>query len=336
MNRTQSLRRNAAALTVLAALLASGCSLLAHDDPTAQPQPSAASPAPFPRPMPDGVKDPAEIPASQAGVADCDPRSSYRPISPAPASASATLARIRTRRELKVGTSQTGYLMSFQDSLTGDRSGFEVDIIKEIASELGKGIEGFRTTFVEVTAADRQKALNDGLVDIMLRSVAMTCARWKETAFSAEYLTSGQRVLVSKTSPFEGMDSLGGRKVCAAQGSTNLVAIAAAGSGPKPVSARNIADCMLLLQQGYVDAVSSGDVVLAGLAQQDGTTHIVGPRFTDEAIGVAISLDAIDLVRIVNGVLERIRADGSWDRFYDKWLQPSLDKASAPVPRYRD
>ena len=41
------------------------------------------------------------------------------------------------------------------------------------------------------------------------------------------------------------------------------------------------------------------------------------------------------MVRFVNGVLERMRADGSWDASYEKWLQPTLGKSSGqPQPQY--
>ncbi len=334
MNSTRLWYRKPAALallTLLAVLAAGGCGRGGSPVP---PQSPTASPAPFSRSLPTGVKDPAVLPASPSPVPACEPRRSYRPAFAPPANPDPTLARILERRELRVGTSQTGYLMSFQDRLTGDMAGFEVEIARDIARELGG--DGIRITFVEVTARNRKQAIEDGEVDIMLRAVAIDCVRWKETAFSAEYLTSGQTVLVSKNSSYKNIESLGGRKVCAAEGSTNLAKIATIASRPTPVSASNITDCMLLLQQGYVDAVSSGDVVLAGLAQQDLTTHLVGPRFTDEPIGVAMSLGAIDLVRIVNRVLERRRLDGSWDKSYAKWLEPSLGPSTAPVPQYRD
>jgi len=47
--------------------------------------------------------------------------------------------------------------------------------------------------------------------------------------------------------------------------------------------------------------------------------------------------DAIDLVRFVNGVLARMRADGTWAALYRRWLADALGAtASPPVARYRD
>ena len=93
--------------------------------------------------------------------------------------------------------------------------------------------------------------------------------------------------------------------MCAAAGSTSLQGIAAAASGPVPVSAVDWTDCLVLLQQGEVTAVSTHDSILAGMAAQDPTTHVVGRRFTTEPYGIAMATDAQDLVRFVNAVLER-------------------------------
>jgi polar amino acid transport system substrate-binding protein len=83
-----------------------------------------------------------------------------------------------------------------------------------------------------------------------------------------------------------------------------------------------------MLQQGQVDAVSTDDTILAGLHAQDPDTKLVGPKLTDEPYGVAISKNSPDLVRFVNGVLERMRADGTWAKIY----QDNLSALGAPPP----
>ena len=86
-------------------------------------------------------------------------------------------------------------------------------------------------------------------------------------------LHGGQRLLVPVDSPVKSIDDLGGKKVCAATGSTNITAIAAADVKPIPVAATDALDCMVLLQQGQIDAVSTDDAILAGFAAQDPSTQ---------------------------------------------------------------
>jgi polar amino acid transport system substrate-binding protein len=85
-----------------------------------------------------------------------------------------------------------------------------------------------------------------------------------------------------------------------------------------------------------VDAVSTIDVLLAGLAAQDPGTVIVGPGLTNEPAGIGISKDSPDLVRFVNAQLERIRSDGTWKRIYGKWLTPLGSVPAPPPAHYRD
>ncbi|GAA4525318.1 glutamate ABC transporter substrate-binding protein [Amycolatopsis samaneae] len=281
-----------------------------------------------PVPWPSGVQETPTVPTL---VADppCDPRASFRPGAPGE-----TVARIRARGLLRVGASQIGYLLSYRDAVTGEMLGFEIDLVREIARDLF-GDPG-RVQFVSVNTADREPVLRDGMVDLVVGSMTMTCDRWTRVAFSAEYLGGGQRVLVDRRSAATSLDDLGGKRVCASATSTNIRTLAETRSRPLPVAAANATDCMVLLQQGQVDAVSTSDVILAGLAEQDRNTRIVGPRFTDEPCGIGMNTKATDLVRFVNGVLERLRGNGEWDRMYQKWFQRSLGPGTAPAPRYRD
>jgi polar amino acid transport system substrate-binding protein len=84
-------------------------------------------------------------------------------------------------------------------------------------------------------------------------------------------------------------------------------------------------DCLVLLQQGNVAAISTDDSILAGLVAQDPYTKIIGPRLTSEPYGLAISKQHPDFVQFVNGVLARLRSDGQWAASYERWI-------GGPVP----
>src|SRR6476469_4406598 len=104
----------------------------------------------------------------------------------------------------------------------------------------------------------------------------------------------------------------------------------------EPVGADNHTGCLVLLQEGQVDAITGDDTVLAGLASQDPYAVVLdGDPFTDEPYGIGIPPENVDMVRFVNAVLERMHDDGSWDASYQRWLQPTLGKSSGqPVPQY--
>jgi polar amino acid transport system substrate-binding protein len=125
---------------------------------------------------------------------------------------------------------------------------------------------------------------------------------------------------VQTNSPVKSIADLGGKKVCATTGSTSIANIRAAPSHPIPVAVPYWTDCLVLLQQGDVAAISTDDSILAGLAAQDPWTKIVGPRFSNEPYGLAISQQHPDFVRFVNAVLQQMRTDGQWAASYAHWV----------------
>jgi polar amino acid transport system substrate-binding protein len=316
---------NAIRLFVGLLVLVAGCA--APD--TVRVDRNAAS-APAPRPA--GVVEQPQATQAETGGGCSDPRASFRPDG---ATTSPALTAIRQRGFLRVGGQQTYYLLSYRDPVTGVMSGFEVELARAIARAIFGDPE--KIQFVALAGLkDRESALADGTVDIVLASMSMTCARWERVAFSTQYMTAGRRLLVPRTSTVAGMDDLGGKKVCASNGSTDIEEITNAPSRPIAVGAANATDCLILLQQGQVDAVSTGENILAGLAAQDKTTRIVSRPVSSTEVGAAMNREAIDLVRFVNGVLETWRSSGEWVRTYQNTLGPSLGQATPPAPVYRD
>jgi polar amino acid transport system substrate-binding protein len=315
-----------------------------------------AAPVPAPRPLPDGVHDPADPPppaTTTTNPSGCtDPRASYRP---GPAHG-LKLDAIRARQSLRVGMGQTAYLMSYRDPVQGQMTGFEVDIVREIA----KAILGDpnKITYVALDPRDWKAALEvnqdgtlinkDGAdVDLVLGAMTMTCERWATWAFSTEYLPAGQRLLVKRDSGIKEIEDMGGRKACASTGSTNLRYIRETkptnGTPIGVVSANSETDCMLLLQAGVVDGISTDDVILAGQAAQDKNVIVTGRFIVDEPCGIGMRRSDVDLIRFVNGVLAEIRGDGVadnsrtlWRNFYRDRLQRDLGDGTVPTPRYQD
>jgi polar amino acid transport system substrate-binding protein len=315
----------AAAGLLIAGLLA-GCG--GGSGSTAAPGPSLAPP------MPVGVKDPAPTPSTQAaGSTSCDVRhSSLRPEPGNPASGP-TLDKIKARGRLIVGVDQTTYQFGYRDAKTGQIVGFDSDIVRQVAKDLLGNPDAIQ--FRAITSAQRIPVVQNHEVDLVAHTMTINCDRLKQVDFSSVYFDAGQRVLVPSTSTVTGIQDLGGKKVCAAEGSTSIVNIGKAPSHPIAVSVADWADCLVLLQQGQVAAISTDDTILQGMVAQDpDNLKLVGPKFTDEPYGLAVNKDANDLLRFVNGVLERIRSDGTWKSIYGRWL--SGEVPAPPPAGYRD
>ncbi len=286
---------------------------------------------PAERPMPAGVELAPDAPEGGSGE-DCgDPTASLAPSGLA-TPAGSTMAEIKERGRLIAGVDQNTYLFGFRDPSTGELEGFDIDIAREIAEALFG--DPSKVQFKTVSVQDRITALQNGEVDIMVYAMTITCERREHAEFSSVYFEAGQRVLVRKGSGYTSLSDLGGKKVCAPKGSTSLANLVTADPTPVPVAVDHLADCLLLLQQRHVEAVSTDDTVLAGMASQDPTIEVVGETFSSEPYGIGIPKDNKDMVRYVNAVLEDVRAN-SWEDIYGRWLKPVLGPANPPAPTYQ-
>jgi polar amino acid transport system substrate-binding protein len=291
-------------------------------------------------PSPVGVEENPDTSTTSAAPAQpCDPKASLRPAATLPPPGQmpnpSTMQTILNRGQLIAGVDQNTFLFGFRNPTTGALEGFDIDRVHEIAAAIFG--DPNKVQFKVVTSATRLKALEEGQVDVVVRTMTATCDRWQQINFSAIYYTAGQRLLVDKASQVTSLDQLGGKKVCAAKGSTSIKTITANPAKLVPVQVDNWSDCLIMLQQGQVAAVSTDDTILAGMVAQDPNVKMVGPRFTEEPYGIGIPKANTDMVRFVNGVLAKSIADGSWAASYQNWLGRTGEPQPAPpTPVYQD
>lgn len=286
-------------------------------------------------PTPAGMEQLTPGPPPQPDPADtnCDRTASLRPFANQ-ADANAAVAAIRARGRLLVGLDIGSNLFSFRDPITGNIAGFDVDIAGEVARDIfGK------TTDVEyriLSSADRIAALQNNSVDIVVKTMTITCQRRTQVNFSTAYFTAFQRILAARDSAITTPADLSGKRVCVARGTTSLRRVQEINPPPTVVTVVSWADCLVALQQGETDAISTDDSILAGLMAQDPYLHIVGPNMAEQPYGIGVNLTNTGLVRFLNGTLERIRTDGTWDTLYRKWLTVLGPAPEPPAPRYVD
>ncbi|MEV6277374.1 glutamate ABC transporter substrate-binding protein [Nocardia sp. NPDC051832] len=259
-----------------------------------------------------------------------DPTASLRPDG----ARGAALDKIRARGRLVVGLDTGSNLFSFRDPLSGSIVGFDADIAREVAKDLLGSAELIE--FRSLSSADRERALQDHTVDLVVKTMTITCERRQKVDFSTTYLRANQRVLTMKNSGITGLSDLAGKRVCVVTGTTSLDRIRREQPAATILSVPTWADCLVVLQQRQVDAVSTDDSILAGLAAQDPYTEVVGESISVEPYGIGIPKGAEDLVRFVNGTLDRVRGDGTWERLYRQWLSGLGPSPGPPAPTYQD
>jgi polar amino acid transport system substrate-binding protein len=285
-------------------------------------------------PTPAGMEEAAPQPAQPlvAGNED-DCTASLRPFA-TKAEAQDAVTNIRNRGRLIVGLDIGSNLFSFRDPITGEITGFDVDIAGEVARDIF-GTPS-QVEYRILSSADRITALQNDQVDIVVKTMSISCEREELVNFSTEYLAANQRILAPRDSAITQASDLAGKRVCAVTGTTSLQRIQQIDPPPVIVEVVTWADCLVALQQRQVDAVSTDDSILAGLVSQDPYLHIVGPSMAKEPYGIGINKENTGLVRFVNGTLDRVRRDGTWNTLYRKWLTVLGPAPAPPVPRYSD
>ncbi|MBF6329108.1 glutamate ABC transporter substrate-binding protein [Nocardia transvalensis] len=322
-------RRTLVPVLAAIALLVTGC----QDQPTASRTERSAAYTELPLPAKATAAPTMTSPPPNIDQSCPNPTASLRPTG---AENGPALDAIRARGRLLVGLDPGSNLFSFRDPITGTLAGFDVDIAKEIARDLFGDPE--RVEYRMLSSAERERALQEHTVDVVVKTMTITCDRRQRVDFSTPYFLSHQRVLAVKNSGITGLADLAGKRVCVAAGTTSLNLIRRKQPAASILTVPAWADCLVVLQQRQVDAVSTDDALLAGLAIQDQYyTEMVGDNLSDEPYGVGIPKGNDDMVRFVNATLERIRADGTWSRLYQRWLLSVLGPSSGPPqPTYQD
>ncbi|WP_328321827.1 glutamate ABC transporter substrate-binding protein [Streptomyces sp. NBC_00388] len=280
--------------------------------------------------------------ASPAKAGTCkDPEASLSPSS----ADGPTIDRIKKAGHLVVGVDQNSYRWGYRDPANGRLDGFDIALVRAIA----KNILGSKDKVIyrAIPTNQRVEALQEGKVDMVVRTMTINCERVKQVAFSTAYFQAGQQVLAPKGSTITGYNAtLKGKKVCTATGSTAYDALRATSYGAvfadtpsRQRTVPNQLDCLVELQLGLVDAVVTDNALAAGQAAQDPAVDLKGEPFTTEYYGVATKLGNDDLVRRINQVLVDYRKGGGnspWMQAYRKWLSADLKGIDGPpAPKYR-
>ncbi len=215
---------------------------------------------------------------------------------------------------------------------TGSKyEGFDIEIAKIIAKDLGvdeSGIE-WKTT----VSSNREPFIQQGTVDLVVATYTINDDRKKKVNFAGPYFVAGQDLLVkADNTDITGPDSLDGKKVCSATGSTPAKRI----QTEHPKAHLQLFDayskCVEALGQGSVDAVTTDDIILAGYAAQSqfaGKFKVVGKPFSNEPYGIGLKKDDKSSCEKINEILKAAASDGRYKAAWDATLGKS--GTSAPT-----
>jgi ABC-type amino acid transport substrate-binding protein len=200
----------------------------------------------------------------------------------------------------------------------GKNLGFDTDLGHLFAQALF-GDPG-KVEFVAVTSGNRIPFLQSGKIDIIIATVTITDERKQVVEFSDPYFLSGSLVLVPKASPIADVKELNGKTVAVIQGAIQDQDLAQLVPQASRVKFGKVSEALLALKGGRADAYVHDDILLLSLVKENPDLKVVGKPFIPRPYGIAVRKGDTEFIGWVNGQLQKMRADGTYDRLWKKYF----------------
>jgi glutamate transport system substrate-binding protein len=242
-----------------------------------------------------------------------------------PTTTTCTSALGKSHVNIGVKADQPGW--GYEENYT--RSGFDYDLANWLAHELC-----FTATFVNVASAQREEYLISGRVDLVIATFSKTDDRATRVSFAAPYVVNQQGVLVrAGDTRVTRISDLDGLAVCTASGTTSLLQLEAAGSIEiTTVALTGFRECVDELIAGRVDAISTDQLILYGLAQHDSRLAVVPDLVFghQERYGIGLPHGNTEWCETLTAAIRKFIVSGRWDSAF----QLNLPNVEQPG-RYR-
>lgn len=239
-----------------------------------------------------------------------------------PAAAASLLEKVKTSGKLVVGTEAQYAPYEFKD-LNANFAGCDMWLAQQIADHLGVELEVVDMSFDGIIPA-----VKSGQVDIGIAAFTKTPERAEEIDFSDLYETSAQ-LLVVKTGNadvYSTKEALAGQKVGAQKGTIQSQLIQSALPDSELFELEKYPALALEVQNGNIAGLVVDQAVGESLiATSNGGLEVANFEFTAEeaSFGKAavIAKGNEDLVAAVNEVINKVTADGSYQKAYDEAVE---------------
>ncbi|PZG37105.1 ABC transporter substrate-binding protein [Spongiactinospora gelatinilytica] len=216
----------------------------------------------------------------------------------------------------------------------GRNEGFDVDVAAYLARKLGAK----NVVYKETKSAEREEMLRQGKIDFIVASYSITAERKVKVDFAGPYYVAHQDTLVrASDTGIDDVRDLAGKKLCQVTGSNSWRRVKEERKvNVSLVEMPSYRECTAKLADGSVDAVSTDDLILAGLAGETGTSSVrfVNAPFTDERYGVGLKKGDVAACEAINRAISEMYLDGTAKELLGKWFGRTGLKLTVTVPQF--
>ena len=229
--------------------------------------------------------------------------------------AESTLKAVLQRGTLRVGDCLSFAPFGFYNK-DGAADGYDVDLAKELAKQMGVKLE-----VVNTTSANRIPNLQTSKVDVVFCNFTRNLERAKEISFTNPYVVASEALLVKKSSGIKSIKDMSNRTIATVKGSTNGDEVRALNMQVKIQEFDSSQAAILAVKQGQADAMIEDNNFLAYQASLDPELTV-----TDEALVPleynAFGVKAGDQVWLdyLNLFLFQVNASKLNAQLYKKWF----------------
>ena len=209
-------------------------------------------------------------------------------------------------KTLRVGSAVDFAPFEFQDEGQKEYQGFDMDLIRAVAKEMGSEAEIQNIGFI-------------------ISGMTINDERKQKVNFSDPYYQSGLTMIVrSDEEAIKSFKDLKGHKVAVQIGTTSANMVKEM-EGVTVTELNTPADCFMELKARGVDAVVNDRPVNDYYIKQ---TQAVGVKSLEDKLsaedyGIAMGKDNADLQKKVNEALKKLHDNGEYDKIYQKWFGAS-------------
>jgi glutamate transport system substrate-binding protein len=229
--------------------------------------------------------------------------------------------------KLRIGAKSDQPFLGFEDVQTGKRNGFDIEIAKMVAADLGFSPDQIQFTTINSNA--RETSISGDQIDYYVGTYSINDNRKKQIDFAGPYYIAGQSLLVNKdNTAITDAKSTEGKAVCTVTGSTSVDNIKTYNA--KVTTFDSYSLCVEKLLTKEVDAVTTDDAILKGYAAKNqGKLKVVGEPFSKERYGIGLKKGDAVLQKAINDALKKHEDNGDWKKAYDATL--GLSGSAAPA-----
>ncbi len=205
---------------------------------------------------------------------------------------------------------------------SGEYEGYDPDIARKLAAELGVEIE-----FVSADSVNRIPLLEADKVDVAIAIFTPTNERAKSVSFSIPYAAAGIVPIFPKGEPITKIDDIADKRIAFARGNTSDIALSKRFPDAEFVRFDAVSDAFMALKSGKADVFVDEQAVVAEILKTNPEFEAMpGEPYQPQYISMGVQHGQSDWLNYLNNFIRNLNYSGENAELYEKWFGTPLPK----------